>query len=308
MDWKLPVKRNLIIPLTILCIVAALLVFGYWKGKSEVVATVNGENISKDELYDAMLKQSGQQALDSLISKKIIELEAKKQKITVSEKDIQDELEKYYEKYGGKEAFTQALAQNGFTIDEVKKDLELTVKVNKLLKPRIKISEEELKTYFEENKASFAQEKQVKASHILVETEKKANEIKDKLAKGEDFAKLAKENSTDPGSKGKGGDLGFFGRGQMVKEFEEAAFALKVGEISAPVKTEYGYHIIKVTEIKDAKEANYEQSKDKISDILFEQKLQTEYSAWLQELYPKYKIENSLTKNSAADQSSGKTN
>lgn len=307
MNWKLPNKRTLIIHLTILCIVAALLVFGHWKGKSEVVASVNGEKISKDELYDSMLKQSGQQTLESLISKKVVELEAKKQKIAVSETDIQNELNKYYEKYGGEEAFNQALAQNGLTLNDVKKDLELTVKVNKLLKSRISISEKEMKTYFEDNKATFAQEMQVKASHILVETEEKANEIENKLGKGEDFAKLAKENSIDPGSKDNGGDLGFFSRGQMVKEFEETAFALKVGEISAPVNTQYGFHIIKVTELKDAKEADYEKNKDKISDILFDQKLQTEYSAWLQEMYPKYKIENSLTKNSATDQPGGKT-
>lgn len=308
MIWKLPNKRSLVIHFTILCIVAALLVFGYWKGNTDVVASVNGEKISKDELYDVMLKQGGQQALDSLISQKVVELEAKKQKIAASEQDIQKELDKYYNQYGGKEVFNQALAQNGFTLDEVKKDLELNVKLNKLLETRISISADEQKTYFEENKASFAQEMQVKASHILVETEEKANEIKEKLAKGEDFARLAKENSTDPGSKENGGDLGFFGSGQMVKEFEQAAFALKVGEISAPVKTQHGYHIIKVTEIKDAEEANYEKNKDKISDILFEQKLQTEYGAWLQELYPQYKIENSLVDDKAANQPSGKTN
>lgn len=302
MNWKLPNTRNLIIYLTILCTVAVFLVFSYWKGNSEIVASVNGEKISKDELYDAMLKQSGQQTLESLISKKVIELEAKKQKVTVSEKDKQNELDKYYEQYGGEEAFNQVLAQNGLSLDEVKKDLEVNVKVTKLLKSRISISNEELKTYFEENKATFAQEKQVKASHILVDKEEKANEIKDKLAKGEDFAKLAKENSKDTGSKENGGDLGFFGSGQMVKEFEEAAFALKVGEISAPVKTQYGYHIIKVAEIKDAEEADYEKSKDKISDILFEQKLEAEYSAWLQELYTKYNIKNSLTEPGSAGQ------
>ena len=307
MNWKLSNKSSLTITLTVLCIMVALLVSGCSKGVSNVVASVNGENITKDELYDAMLKQSGQQALDSLITKKIVELEAKKQKIAVSEQDIQNELNKYYEKYGGREAFGQALAQNGFTLDEVKKDFDLNVKVKKLLAPKIKIPEEEIRTYFNENKASFAQGKQVKASHILVNTKEKANEIKDKLAKGEDFAKLAKENSTDSGSKANGGDLGFFGRGQMAKEFEDAALALKVGEISAPVKTKYGYHIIKVTDIKDAKEASYEQSKAKISDLLLEQKLQTEYSTWLQELYPKYKIENSLTKNNEVDQPSGKT-
>lgn len=296
MKWNFPSKRYLIIHLVILCIVVALLIFGYTKVKTEDVASVNGENISKNELYDVMLKQSGQEALDSLIAKKIVELEAKKQKISVSEEDIQKELAKYYESYGGEEGFKQVLAQNGYKLDDVKKDLGQTVKTRKLIEPRVSVSDADLKAYFEENKATFAQEKQVKASHILVETEEKANEIKKKLADGEDFAKLAKENSTDSGSKDNGGDLGFFSSGQMVKEFDEVAFALNVGEISAPVKTQYGYHIIKVIEKKDAQEANYEQNKEKISDAVFEQKLEAEYSVWFQEIYPQYKIENSLAK------------
>ena len=82
----------------------------------------------------------------------------------------------------------------------------------------------------------------------------------------------------------------------MVKEFEEVAFALGVGEVSEPVKTEYGYHIINVEEKKEAKEANYEESKSEIKDILLEQKMQTEYDTWLQELYKEYKIENLLKK------------
>lgn len=301
-------KRILVISLAVVCIAAVVLVFTLGKGNSEAVASVDGEKISKDDLYEAMVKQGGQQALDGLISQKVVELEAKKQNISVSGQDIQKELDKYYAQYGGEEVFKQALTQSGYTLEQVKKDMELTVKLNKLLEPRIKISEDEKKKYFEENKATFGQPKQVKASHILVETEDKAKEIKEKLAKGEDFAKLAKEKSTDPGSKENGGDLGFFGSGQMVKEFEDAAFALKVGEISAPVKTQYGYHIIKVTETKDAKEANYEENKDKITDTLKEQKMQTEYGAWMQEVYSKYKIENSLTKKSTTDQTSGKTN
>lgn len=293
-------KRTLIISLAVVCIAAVVLVFTLGKGNSDVVASVDGEKISKDDLYEAMVKQGGQQALDGLISQKVVELEAKKQNITVTEQDTQKELDKYYAQYGGEEVFKQALTQSGYTLEQVKKDMELTVKLNKLLEPRIKISEDEKKKYFEENKATFGQPKQVKASHILVETEDKAKEIKEKLAKGEDFAKLAKENSTDPGSKENGGDLGFFGSGQMVKEFEDAANALKVGEISAPVKTEYGYHIIKVTETKDAKEANFEESKDKITDTLKEQKMQTEYGAWMQEVYTKYKIENSLAPKKAS--------
>jgi len=293
-ERKFPgIKRNTIICFIIFSIVLVF-VAGCGNGNKDVVASVNGEEISKDELYEVMLKQNGKQALDLLISQKVIDLEAKEQKINVPDADIQKELEKYYESYGSKEAFIQALEMNGYSLDEVKTEVARNIKIKKLVEPRVKITDEEIKEYFDENKAQFAQEKQVKASHILVETEEKANEIKKKLDDGEDFAKLAKENSNDTQNKDSGGDLGFFGSGQMVKEFEDAAFTLKVGEISAPVKTEFGYHIIKVTEVKDAQEANYEQSKAQIKEILFDQKAQTEYGALLQELYQKYKIENSL--------------
>lgn len=91
---------------------------------------------------------------------------------------------------------------------------------------------------------------EVKARHILVEQESKAKELLDRLKKGEDFAALAKEASIDPGSAAKGGDLGFFKRGAMVKEFDTVAFTLKPGELSEPVKTQFGYHIIQVMEQK----------------------------------------------------------
>ena len=296
MELKFPkIKRSVIISFLILSITLAFAAgCGTGNSNQDVVASVNGEDITKNELYELMVKQNGKQALDSLISQKVIELEAKKQKITVSDKDIQKEMETYYETYGGEEAFVQTLQMSGYSLEDVKKELALNIKINKLLEPRIKITEEELKTYFEENKEQFAQQKQVKASHILVETEEKANEIKKKLAEGQDFAQLAKENSTDTQNKDKGGDLGFFGSGDMVKEFEDTAFALKVGEISAPVKTEFGYHIIKVTEIKEAQEANYEQNKSKIKETLFAEKAQAEYGVLMQELQKDYKIENSL--------------
>lgn len=213
----------------------------------------------------------------------------------MSEEDIQKELEKIYEYYGGEEAFTQSLQLSGYSLEDYKKDLAMDIKIKKLLEPKISITEEEMKAYFEENKEDFAKEKQVRARHILVENEEKANEIIAKLKSGEDFAELAKQYSIDVATKEKGGDLGFFAKGAMVKEFEEAAFSLKVGEISSPVKTQYGYHIIKVEEIKEAKEAIYEESKDEIKDILFNQKVQEEYGTWIQELYDKYEVENLLT-------------
>lgn len=293
MNWK---KNNIFILLAILVMILAVGAIFYVKGKSETVASVNGEKITKTELYNLMVKQNGKEALNSLIAERIVALEAQKQKIAVTDQEIQAELQKYYNDYGGQDAFLQALTSSGFTLDDVKKDIALSMKIRKLMEPRIAISDDELKAYFADNKASFAQEKQVKVSHILLDTREKADEIRKRLVNGEDFAKLAQENSTDTATRDDGGELGFIRKGEMVKEFEAAAFSLKVGQISDPVKTEFGYHIIKVLEIKEAREASFEQSKDQVYEAVFEQKVETEYNTWLEEMYQQYKIQNFLTK------------
>lgn len=294
----LSLKHKVVVVVIILSLVSGLFI-GFRQFLSDpsgnVVASVNGEKITKDELYQLLLKQAGQQGLNLLIAQRIVDLEAKKQKITISDAEIEEALEEYYDHYGGEETFTQIIEMSGTSLAEVKKNLVSTMKIKKLLEPRIKVTEEEMKAFFEENKEDFAQEEQVKARHILVATEKEAQEIKDKLAKGEDFAALAKEYSTDDSTKNNGGQLGFFNRGDMVPEFEKAAFALAVGEISAPVKTEYGYHLIKVEEKKEAAAPNYEKSKADIKEYLFNQKLQQEYNPWLQEVSADYEIKNFLT-------------
>jgi len=288
-------KYKVIIPIIIVCTIAVL--FSGYRSitKAETVASVNGEKIKKTELYDAMVKANGDQVLESLISEKIVGLEAAKQNIVISDADVQTEIDKYYEYYGGEEGFTLALESNGYTLDRLKKEIANNLKVKKLLGPQISITEDEMKTYFDENKALFAQEKEVKASHILVDSLDTANEVKQKLANGGDFAQLAKDYSTDTGTKDNGGDLGFFKSGTMTEEFDKAAFSLKVGEISDPVKTDYGYHIIKVVETKDAQEANYEQSKAAICDTLLDKKIGEQYSAWMQQLCQQYNVQNYLT-------------
>lgn len=260
----------------------------------EVVARVNGEAINKDELYELLEEQYGQEALNMLISEKVLELELKKQNVTLSEEDIQKELSEIIEQYGGQEKFDNALASYGYTLDNFKLDIESNLKIKKLLEPEITITEEEMKEYFETNKETFNTKEQVKASHILVESETKAKEVKDKLLAGADFAEMAKEYSEDTSNKEQGGELGFFSRGDMVAEFENAAFSLEIGNISEPVKTEYGYHIIKVEDKKAAKEATYEESKTKIKDALFNEKLPTAYDTWYQTKYEEYEIENLL--------------
>jgi peptidyl-prolyl cis-trans isomerase C len=115
-------------------------------------------------------------------------------------------------------------------------------------------------------------EDEIEARHILVDSEEKAKELYDKVSAGEDFAKLAEANSNDPGSKADGGKLGYFSKGQMVKEFEQAAFALKKGEISKPVKTQFGWHIIKIEDRRPKAPPTFEEVKDKILGNMVQQK------------------------------------
>lgn len=262
--------------------------------EEEAVARVDGEAISKDELYELMVQSNGQAALDSLISQKIVELEANKQNIQASASEVQKELDEISNYYGGLAAFEQSLATYNLSLEDVKKDLAVQVKLEKLMKSRITVTDEEIKEYFELNRGQFVQEEQIKASHILVDSEEKAREVRQKLTEGQDFAALAKEYSSDTSNKDQGGDLGLVSRGQMVPEFEEAAFALAAGEISEPIQTEFGYHIIKVSEIMAAHEGTLEENQEEIRETLFNQKMESEYSSWLEEQYKKHQVETLL--------------
>ncbi|WP_394137717.1 peptidylprolyl isomerase [Cytobacillus oceanisediminis] len=262
--------------------------------QNDAAATVNGEKISRDELHERLVDQYGQELLDTLITEKVIEQEVKKENVKVTQEEIDEEKAVYAESYGGEDALKQTLETSGLTMADFEDDIESYLATKKLLEPRIDITEDEMKTYFDQNKDSFAQEEQVSASHILVEDEKAAKEVIEKLNDGGDFAELAAEYSTDESNKDAGGDLGFFGKGDMVAEFEEVAFSLEPGKISEPVKTEYGYHVIKVAEKPEAKEAVYEDVKEDIKNTLFETEMQTEYTAWLEETFEEYEIENNL--------------
>ncbi|MGX6444240.1 peptidylprolyl isomerase [Neobacillus sp. K501] len=262
--------------------------------KDDAIAKFDGESISKEELYDEMVELYGAATVDQIIADKIVVAEAKKQKITISTKEIDKELDQLKESYGGEDAFNQMLESNNTTLAALKDDITNYLTLRKLLEKEIEISDEDLQTYFDENKDSLGEAEQVKASHILVEDENKAKEIKAKLDAGEDFAELAKEFSTDESTKESGGELGYFEKGTMVAEFDEVAFTLPVNQISDPVKSEYGYHIIKVEDKKEAKEANFEDSKDKMKETLLEEKMETEYPTWLEEKKKDYDIENSF--------------
>ncbi len=170
---------------------------------------------------------------------------------------------------------------------DIAEQLQLTVNnfiaseyIAKVVVKDISVTDKDVEQYYEINKDKFTVPKQVHARHILIKAESsatdeekkkakaKAEEILEQLRKGEDFAKLAGEYSEDPGSRTKGGDLGYFARGAMVKPFEDAAFAMKPGETSGVVETSFGYHIIKVEDIKEAQTKPFAEIKTKLTEQL----------------------------------------
>jgi foldase protein PrsA len=290
-------SRNTKIYITVLGAIFVLMVIIFTIGfsKEEAVAKVGSETISKEELYDYLVDNYGVASVDTLITNKIVELEAEKEKIKVTDEEKEKELQALMESYGGEETFNLTLEQSGMTKEDVTKEINHIITIKKLLEPRINITEEEIKTYFDENKETFDTKEQVKASHILVADEATAKEVKKKISAGADFAELAKEYSTDTATSEKGGDLGYFERGTMATEFDEMAFTLEKNVISDPVKTDYGYHIIKVEDKKAAAPAVYEDHVEEIKDTLYDEKVETEYTTWLDEKNSDYDIENLLS-------------
>lgn len=268
---------------------------GCSKSSEEVVAKVGDVSITKDEFYDHLVKQNGTEALDALISEKIIELEIGKAKIDITEEEVAAEFKKMEDYYGGAEVLAQTMATYNMTMDEMKENIKLNLSMKELVGSDIKITDEEIASFYAENAEMFNQKEQVDASHILVATEELANEIIGKLNAGGVFEDLAKEFSTD-GSKEMGGKLGFFGRGEMVEAFDKVAFALPVGEISTPVKSEFGYHIIRVNEKKEGKTGSVEANKEEIKDMVLESKIPEAFKAWYEVKLTEYKVVNNLKK------------
>lgn len=136
------------------------------------------------------------------------------------------------------------------------------------------VTDAEAKSYYDDQVKQLKPDQEIKARHILVESQEKAKEIYDKIAKGADFAQMAKENSKDPGTKDEGGSLGFFSRGQMVPQFEEAAFKLTGNEVSQPVETQFGWHLIQVEDRRERKPPEFDAIKDRLVGSMIQRKAQ----------------------------------
>lgn len=257
----------------------------------DTIAIVNGEKISKDaykeemSFYGAMLasRQNLKNSIvQMMVQDKLISDDIKANKIEISDKEVNESFLNSVKQFGGQEQFDNMLDDYNMDVEKfketVRKDL-MYQKHKEWFEKENPVTDEEIKKYYEDNKDQFAKRD---ASHILVEDEKTANEIKEKLDNGEDFADLAKEYSKDTANAANGGNLGTFSRGQMVKEFEDAAFKLKEGEISEPIKTQFGYHIIKINKVADSVEDN----KEAITKALNDKK----YADYIKELNEKANV------------------
>jgi len=170
-----------------------------------------------------------------------------------------------------------------------KKEIMIQMKMAALL-GEAKVDDKEVEEYYNANKSMYKSDENITARHILVETLKEAEEIEEEIKKGMDFKDAAKQYSTCP-SKEQGGKLGSFARGQMVPEFEEVAFALKVGQLSKPVKTQFGYHLILVEEVNAGVIKSFDEVKESIKNKILQERQTYQYSQKIQELKTKYPVE-----------------
>lgn len=272
------------------------------KVENEVLATIGDTEILYTDLADQLIELQGKDTLETMITNEIVKQEAEKAEVKVSEEDIEEEYKNYINYYGGEESFNSMLQMYGMSADDVRKDIENSLLTEKVIASTIEVKDEELQTYFSENAANYETVAEVAAKHILVATEEEAKKALERLNAGEEWDKLAAELSTDTSNKDKGGDLGFFGEGVMVEEFTTVAFAQEVGTISAPVKTEYGFHIINVYDKKDAVSAVFADVKDKVQDDYVYSKVSEQFATWMEDKKKEYNVENTLAGEAKADE------
>jgi len=259
-----------------------------------VIAQVNDHKITHIDLYQRLIRINGEQVLNQMINEFLIEDEAKKQKINVSDKEINDKFNEIKNQFVDEQNFNRWLESQRITSEELKKQIRLQFLQNKLvIKAKgIKVTDKEIKDFFEQNKSKLDIPEQIRCRHILVKTKEQADDLLVALRAGADFSVMAKAKSEDPATKDQGGDIGFFTRGMLLPEFEDVAFRLKVGEISEPIQTKLGFHIIKLEEKKPAKPAKLDkETKSEIENILLQNKISSALPEYFNELRQKSKIE-----------------
>lgn len=254
------------------------------------VVSVNGTNITRADL-DAKLEAGpgGKQVLTQMVQGDLVDSYAKANNINPTDAQIAQKEDEVRSKYPPGQ-FDAIIKQQGLSDDDVKRILRQQIVIEDAVGKNIHISDAQIKAYFDKNHAQFDKPEQVRAKHILVPDLKTAQTVEAKLKAGGDFAALAKQYSTDPSNKDKGGELGFFGKGAMVPPFQAAAFSQPVGVVGPPVKSPFGYHIIVVEERHPATKATLASAHDQIADLLKQQAMQQQVPAFLQGLRDKANI------------------
>lgn len=283
---------------------------------NSIVAQVGGEQIKKAEFnqmfemfkvqYEAQygseiwdkdvdgrkyIDVMKEKVLDMLVDTKVQEQEANKAGITASDEEINAEVEKVRQNFDTEQKFNEFLTTQKMTIESLKDTIRKDILVRKLqekLTADIKVTDDEVVAYYTQNQGQFMS---IKASHILLETEDEAKKMLERIKNGENINDLALEYSKDPTAKENKGELGYFRKGEMVEQFETAAFKLNVGELSEPVKTDFGYHIIKV---EDKKFDKLEDVQEELKVSLLDEKKSNAYQDLLAEMKTKLEIKKNL--------------
>ncbi|HLD29227.1 MAG TPA: peptidylprolyl isomerase [bacterium] len=251
------------------------------------------------------IKMLKEELLGQMIEEKLLVQDARKKGIKVTEKEVSDGLKEIRGRFATEKEFGEELKQQGITELQMEKRVRDQLMVIKLIEQEVRSkmtapSDEELKKFYSENENEMWEPEKVRVRHILIRvstgTDKASARKKiEQLASlvkvpGADFGELAKQYSEGP-SAPQGGDLGFFARGEMLPEFEETAFNLKVGEMSAIVETSFGYHIIKCIGRKAEEKKNFEDIKEDLRNYLFQLKMEESYRKYIRKLRDKASIE-----------------
>ncbi|WP_158542442.1 peptidylprolyl isomerase [Lujinxingia litoralis] len=288
------------------------------------VARVNGEEISAEEfnsqvemlqaqaqLPPELLRQMSSQIIENLIDQHLVDQAIANSGVDPSPEEIDARLQEYREEfeasalemYGESIDFDEYIAQTGISPEEIRESVYQAVAIEQiLLADGLSLpNEDDARQFYDDNPEAFTRGEEVRARHILVRVDSESPEdwesarqeaqaLHDQITGGADFAQVARDNSDD-GSAQAGGDLGSFGRGRMVPEFEEAAFSMQVDEISEPVRTDFGWHIIQVTERSDEETMSFESVQDQLTRELRNQALQQSLGEYVAQLRESAEIE-----------------
>lgn len=253
----------------------------------------------KQPIDESMMDSMKEKVINSLINRELLFQQSKAKGITTNAAEIDNSIEQIKQKLEAGQSFQSLLTEMGITLETLRHQVGQANAIQKLLEvvvyPQAMVSEKDSRIFFENNPQYFKKPEQVKASHILIQVapdagneekltaRKKIEDIQKKIAAGDDFANLAKQYSEGP-SKSRGGDLGYFDRKKMVKPFSDAAFDLQPGQVSDIVETNFGFHLIKVADKKAKSAYAFEDIKDRLRELLQQQKIQQETVRYLEEL------------------------